>query len=298
MIKVAVGASSFGGGGLEATNLLVSHGYTVVENPYGRKMTEEEIIGHLDGAVGLLAGLEPLNEKVLSACPQLCAIARIGIGMDNVDTDAAVRYNVKVSNTPDGPTYAVAEMTLAALLAIGRQIVSANGDMHAGVWKKRMGYSLAGLRVLLVGYGRIARRFEEMLHSFGAQVSVSDPQYPELAKAPFYEQLVVADVVSLHAGGKEQILGASELANMKDGAVLLNSARGALVDEAALALALENGKVSAYWADVFSEEPYSGILTQCENAILTPHIATYTALCRGEMEMQAAENLIRDLENI
>lgn len=296
MKKIAVGASSFGGGGPAAAELLESAGYTIVPNPHGRKLTQEETIEHLAGAVGLLAGLEPLNEAVFAACPNLKAVARIGIGMDNVDAEAAARHGVKVSNTPDGPTYAVAEMCLAALLAIGRQLPAADRDMHAGVWQKRMGFSLRGLTVLLVGYGRIARRFEAMLDPFGAQMLRFDPQYPELAGGQELTTLFAkADVVSLHAGGNGEILGRAELAAMKPGAVLLNSARGALVNEAALVEFLQNGHISAYWADVFTEEPYHGPLAGCENALLTPHIATYTGLCRREMELEAAKNLLEDL---
>ena len=136
-MKVVVGASSFASDSNKAINLLLDKGIQVVKNPYGRKMTEEEIISHLTDADGLLAGLEPLNETVLSVSPSLKAIARIGIGMDNVDMEAAKRHGIKVSNTPDGPTDAVAEMVLGALLAIERQIIYANQDMHNKKWEKR-----------------------------------------------------------------------------------------------------------------------------------------------------------------
>lgn len=298
MKKIVVGASSFGAAGEQATNLLAEKGYTLQTNPYGRKMTQEETIEQLQGAVGLLAGLEPLNEEVFAACPDLKAIARIGIGMDNVDVEAAKRHKIKISNTPDGPTYAVAEMAFTALLTIGRQIVPANRNMHQGVWKKSIGFSLLGLRVLLVGYGRIAKKFEELLKPFNVEVLVADPQYPELAKGSFEEQLGRADVVSLHASGRSVILGATQLNAMKKGSVLLNSARGGLVDENALFDALESGHLSAYWGDTFSEEPYTGKLTQCENAILTPHISTYTSLCRSDMEMQAVNHLLGDLADV
>ena len=151
-MRAAVGASSFAADSDKAMNLLAAHGIEVVKNPYGRKMNQEEIIEHLQGADALLAGLEPLNEEVFSKAPELKAIARIGIGMDNIDLKAAEKYGIKVSNTPEGPTNAVAEMVLAALLAIGRQIVPADRDRNEGIWKKRMGFSIAGLRILIVGF--------------------------------------------------------------------------------------------------------------------------------------------------
>lgn len=289
-MKIAVGASSFGEA--EAMRLLESH--EVIKNPYGRKLTEDETIGHLQGASGLLAGLEPLTERVFEACPELRAIARIGIGIENVDLEAAARRKIKVSNTPDGPTYAVAEMTLAALLSIARQIVPANAEMHGGIWQKRTGFSLWGKVILLVGYGRIAKAFEKMLEPFGMRAILCDP---ELNTEPLGELLPLADIVSLHASGKTEIIGARQISRMKEGAVLLNSARGALVNERAVCRALKNGGLSWYWADVFSEEPYSGELASCGNALLTPHISTYTKLCREQMEVQAAKNLLEDLRD-
>lgn len=278
---------------LQTEALALLEGFEVIRNPYGRKLTENETIRHLQGAVGLLAGLEPLNERVFAACPELKAAARIGIGVENVDFDAAKKYGIKISNTPNAPTYAVAEMTLAALLAIARQIPFASADIHSGVWKKRMGFSLRGSKILLVGYGRIAKEFERLLAPFNAEVLKFDPFLS--ACKPLNELLAIADVVSLHASGKEKIIRATELSQMKDGSVLLNTARGGLVDEYAVFDALKSGKLSYYYADTFSQEPYAGKLTGLDNAILTPHISTYTGLCRREMEAQAVKNLLRDL---
>ncbi|MDR1531589.1 MAG: hypothetical protein LBS62_05295 [Clostridiales bacterium] len=288
--KIAVGTSN----PPQAEVMQLLDGYEVVPNPYKRKLTEDEIIAHLLGCVGLLAGLEPLNEKVFSACSELKAIARVGIGVDNVDLAAAEKHNIKVSNTPDAPTYAVAEMTLAALLAIVRQIPFANSDIHAGNWKKRMGFSVRSSKILLIGYGRIAREFERLLEPFGVEILKYDPcSLPN--GTPLDELLPLADAVSLHAAGNEQVIGMEKLSLFKDGAVLLNTARGGLVDEGAIYDALKSGKLGYYYADTFSAEPYSGILAELDNAILTPHIATQTKLCRVEMEIQAVNNLLRDL---
>ena len=284
---IAVGASSF------------SHqiqGHEVRLNPYGRKMTEDELIVHLRDADGLLAGLEPLNERVFSACPTLKAIARIGIGMENVDIEAAAYRKIKVSNTPDAPTDAVAEMTLAAALTLAHRIVHANSDMHAGIWKKRMGFSLFGSTVLLIGYGRIGQRFAKMLEPFDINLLIYDPFYSKTSTRPLEELLPQADIVSLHASGNSIILGKDQLALMRKPVIILNSARGGLVDEYALSRLLDED--SFYWADAFSEEPYLGILTETSNAILTPHISTYTSQCRMEMEAQAVANLLEDLRYV
>lgn len=297
-MKVAVGASSFAADSKKAMQLLLDQGMEVVKNPYGRKMDLKETIRHLQGADALLAGLEPLNEEVFAHTPQLKAIARIGIGMDNVDTEAAARYGIKVSNTPQGPTDAVAEMVLAALLAIGHQIIPADRDMHAGIWKKRMGFSMQGLKILIIGYGHIGRKVAQMLEKFQSHLLIYDKYNPQASNCSLEEGIQHADVITLHAAGREEILTRELLEKIKPGAVLLNSARGGLVNEDALYEGLKSGNIRAYWGDVFWEEPYQGKITTCENALLTPHISTYTTACRESMETQAVLNLLKDLGRI
>ena len=296
-MKVAVGASSFGDAAPEVMEQLQKKGIEVVRNPYGRKMTQEEIIEHLQGAAGLLAGLEPLNEEVFRDCPDLKAIARIGIGMDNVDREAARRHGIKVSNTPEGPTNAVAEMTLAALLALCHNLIPANEDIHNGIWKKRMGRSIQGLKVLIVGYGAIGRKVSELLQGMGAEIMIYDKYLPEKSTHTLEEGVSAADVISLHASGKEEILSEELFSRMKEGVILLNSARGGLINEQALYHALKEEKAT-FWGDALWTEPYEGMLRECKNAILTPHICTYTTQCRTSMEKQAVENLLKDLEEM
>ncbi len=294
-MKIVVGASSFAGSSDKAINMLLEKGIEVVKNPYGRKMNEEEIIEHLQGADGLLAGLEPLNETVFEHTPQLKAIARIGIGMDNVDIEAAKKHGIKVSNTPDAPTAAVAEMALAALLTMGHEIIPCNRDVHNKVWKKRIGFSLDGLNVLFIGYGRIGRRFAEHLKYFNSNIIIYDPFQPEISEPDLGDALKKADVVTIHASGKDEILSPEMFSYMKDGVVIMNCSRGALINEDALYEGLKSGKVSKFWGDVFWNEPYDGKLLECDNAILTPHISTYNSLCRESMETEAVKNILEDL---
>ncbi len=289
-LVVAIGPSSFAAKDTTPLQMLTDAGIEVKGNPFGRRLTEAEIIQHLEGVDGLIAGLEPLNRKVIaSAAPRLKAIARVGIGVANVDFDAAAEFGVKVSSTPDGPIAAVAEMTVAALLNIARGVEPMNAALHRGEWKKIIGFGLIDTRVLLIGYGRIGRRTGELLRAFGAELLIHDP-YVDPASLTHGEKavsldegLAEAEVISLHAAGEDCILGADAFAKMKDGVVLLNSARGGLVDEAALVDALNSGKVAATWFDALWQEPYTGPLTQYDQALLTPHVGTYTRQCRGGM---------------
>ncbi len=299
---VAIGPSSFAEEDNAPLRLLQAAGVEVKPNPYGRRLTEPEIIEHLKGVDGLLAGLEPLNRAVLaSAAPRLKALARVGVGMTNVDLDAAREFGVRVSNTPDGPVNAVAEMTLAALLALCRKLIPSNTALHGGAWEKLIGTGLSGTPLLLIGYGRIGRRVGALLHAFDADVLVYDPgldatPLPGVRRmASLEDGLHAAEIISLHASGEECILGAREFACMRDGVLLLNSARGGLVEEEALLTALDTGKVSGVWFDAFWQEPYTGRLREYPQALLTPHAGTYTRQCRRDMECAAVKNLLRDL---
>jgi len=300
-MKVAIGPSSFAAVDQAPLNLLKVKGLEVVPNPYGRKLTQTEIIDHLRGVDGLLAGLEPLNGKVFSESPQLKAVARVGIGMENVDIDAAKKSGIIISNTPDGPTDAVAEMTLAAALSLSRNIVQANGALHEKQWEKSIGMGLKNANVLIVGYGRIGRKVADLFRIMGAHILICDPlvakkdlQYGENL-LELKDGLKLADIITLHAGGDSPILTETEFEIMKKGAIVLNSARANLIDENALFNALDSGKVSSAWLDVFWNEPYNGRLTEYNQVLLTPHMSTYSVQCRKEMEMAAVNNLLRDL---
>ena len=150
-MKIAISTSSFASIDTTPLELLEANGLQVVSNPFGRKMNEEEIIKHLQGVDGLLAGLEPLNANVFKKCPQLKAITRVGIGMENVDLDAAKKAGIKVSNTPDGPSDSVAEMTLAAALVLSRSMLAANTSLHQKQWNKIIGKGLKHTKVLILG---------------------------------------------------------------------------------------------------------------------------------------------------
>jgi D-3-phosphoglycerate dehydrogenase len=299
---IAISPSSFADEDKTPLRMLEEAGFEVKDNPFKRRLTEDEIIAHLEGVDGLIAGLEPLNRKVLaSAAPRLKALARVGIGVANVDFDAAADLGVKVSSTPEGPIRAVSELTVASLLCLCRGLIPANEALHAGEWKKAIGFGLSGANILFLGYGRIGRHTASLLRPFGANIHVHDPYLDvdtltnDERVATLEEGLGLADVITLHASGEDCILGADAFAKMRDGVILLNSARGGLVDEDALVEALDAGKVQGCWFDAFWQEPYTGPLTKYPQALLTPHVSTYTRQCRLEMESQAVRNLLRDL---
>ncbi len=299
---IGVSPSSFAESDQTPLDLLNQANVQIKENPFKRRLTEDEAAHFVKDIDGLIAGVEPLTKKVLYSANNLKAIARVGIGMSNIDFEAAKELGIKISNTPDGPTEAVAEMTITSLLTIARNLVQFNEDLHNGVWKKFIGSSLIGKTILIIGYGRIGKRFAQLANSFGAKILVNDPfiqnqeSNTSLEFVTLEEGLSKADVISLHAAGEKSILGLNEFSKMKNGVIILNSARGGLIDDDAFIKAIESKKVSGAWFDVFEKEPYTGKLQKYNNVLLTPHIGTYTKQCRLSMEVASVNNILHDLE--
>jgi D-3-phosphoglycerate dehydrogenase len=295
-IRILIGPSSFAELDLAPLKRLEEVGFEIVSNPFGRKLVESELMDLLVGVSGIIAGLEPLNSAVLKNS-ELRVISRCGSGMSNVDLDAAKELGISVFSTPTAPSSAVAEVTLGALLSLVRMIPLMNRDLHEGKWNKRIGIQLEGKNVVIVGYGRIGRRFAELLAPFRTRLLVVDPavdrtKIEPAILLPLEEALAQADIISLHASCENKIIGRDELNCLKPGAFLLNAARGNLIDEDALVEALEDRRVQGAWIDTFEEEPYSGQLRRFDQVILTPHIGSYSVECRRSMEMESVQNLI------
>lgn len=286
-----------------ATQPLTAAGLNVHGNPHRRKLTEGEALELLARLrpSGLVAGLEPLNRRVLEAArTHLKVVSRCGTGLDNVDLDAARELGIRVLSTPDAPAPAVAELAVALMLAVLRGVAESDRCVRAGRWEKPAGSLLGTRTVGIVGFGRIGRRVAALVRAFGCRVLAHDPapfSDPDVRRVDLGELLRESDVVSLHAAGSGRLLGADAVAAMKPGAILINTARGGLVDEEALTEALRSGRLRGAGLDVFETEPYSGALCAAPNAVLTAHLGSSAAECRGRMETEAAENLVRGLRD-
>ena len=305
---VAISTSSFAGESSQPLDLLRQHGFEVRLNPHGRQLTPDEARGFLDGVVGLVAGTEKLGAELLRASTGLKAISRVGVGMDSIDLAAARELGIAVINTPDAHVDAVAELTLAGLLGALRLVPDCHAGIRAGTWKKPMGRLLRGKTVGLIGFGRVGRAFARLLTPFECPVLAYDPVRDDTAADALGARyctlaalLPASDVVSLHlpyAKSAHHLIGAAQLATMRDDAVLVNASRGGLVDEEALAAFLHGHPRAAAYLDCFESEPYKGPLSQQPNAFLTAHIGSYAREARERMEREAVENLLRALGRI
>jgi D-3-phosphoglycerate dehydrogenase len=304
-VIVLASTSSFGASGPEAQECLAAHGLQLITNPHGRKLLEEELISLLAAhrPVGLLAGTEPLTRRAMEeARGHLRVISRVGQGWDNVDHTAAGEFGLRVYRTAGVLIQAVAELTLGLMLTALRSVAFHDRQLRQGVWKKCMGYLLQGKRVGIIGFGGIGRRVGELVRAFGAEVIFYDVKPIEVAWAQAIslpQLLEQADIISLHASGKKTILGPDEFQAMESrGVILINTARGELIDEEALSSALQEGKVGCACLDVFQEEPYRGAFCAMDNMILTPHIGSYAQEARQLMEQTAIDNLVKGLKEV
>jgi D-3-phosphoglycerate dehydrogenase len=269
----------------------------LLRQPRWTVVTPEQVAGklaaQLDSADALIVrSAVEVDADLLEHARKLRVIGRAGVGVDNIDLDAATRKGIAVMNTPGANAIAVAEHTLALMLAMARHIGRANQLMHAGKWEKKslQGTELRAKTLGIVGLGRVGMEVVRRARAFGMEIVAHDPfvsttvaKEQGIRMAKLEEVYAAADYLSLHVGLTPQTAGminSATLKKMKPGVRLVNCARGELVDEAALAQAVQQGNVAGAALDVFAEEPLkSSPLTALDNVILTPHIggSTYEA---------------------
>lgn len=303
--SVVVTARSFGSGAADPAGLLQKVGLRVANaDPAHDQTVLEET---LSAAVAWIAGTSPIDDRHLAAAPKLKIVARYGTGYDSVDLAAAARRGVIVTNTPGANAEAVADHTVGLMLAALRHLVAGDRASHEGIRLPLRGRELGALTVGIVGFGSIGRAVaRRLIGGFGSRVLAYDPFVaPERAREAGIEPVDdlsdlarAADVLTLHMpGGGSVVVDAKFLSRMRPGAVLINTARGDLLDEQAVASALAEGRLAAAAVDVLaSEEPAaSSPLLDAPNAIVTPHVAAQTTQAIDRMGMMAAEEVVRVL---
>jgi len=274
--------------------------------PDWKIVTHDEIKNGLAAEIADADGLVvrsavQVDDALLAAAPRLRVIGRAGVGVDNIDADAATRRGIVVMNTPGANAIAVAELTIGMMLALARQLPKANSTMHAGKWEKKslQGVELRGKKLGVLGLGRIGLEVARRARSFGMEIIGHDPFVSASVARENAIQLLStedlfreADYLTLHVGLTPQttgIINETTLASMKKGVRIVNCARGELIVEAALAEALKSGHVAGAALDVFHQEPpKDSPFFALENVLLTPHIAGSTAEAQEAVGIQIA----------
>ncbi|MBI2870178.1 MAG: phosphoglycerate dehydrogenase [Candidatus Omnitrophica bacterium] len=298
---VVVALQQFCSGDPAPLNLLKHAGIAVRLNDLGRRMQPEDLKGRLAGADAVIAGVETYPAALLKSLPRLKLISRCGVGTDAIDLEACRRLGIEVRTTPEETVTPVAEMTVAMILALARNLPLHITESNSGQWKKRMGHLLSEWTIGIVGLGRIGRAVAHLLSGFGPRIIAVDPLL-QPAGCPAYVEISLwgdllrqADCVSLHVSRRPEegpLLGPNEFREMKKGACLVNTARGFLIDEHALEESLRTGHIAGAALDVFASEPYQGPLSKHPNCILTPHVSTLTKSSRMAMELKAAQHVV------
>ncbi|GAA2594538.1 phosphoglycerate dehydrogenase [Dactylosporangium fulvum] len=299
--RVLVTPRSMSVAGSAAVDRLRAAGYTVVTPAPGRQPTTDELAAAVPGVVGWVAGVETINADVLARADALRVISRNGAGSDAIDASAAAAAGIRVLTARGANAQGVAELALALALLGLRGLPAAAAALRAGNWQRSVGREATGRTLGVVGFGAIGRKLSHLARGLGMRVVAHDPFVTDAGDVPLLplaDLLRTSEVVSLHVPPSPHgpLLGAAELALLRDDAVLLNTARSTLVDEAALLAELESGRIALYTVDAFDREPPepSALLTH-PRVVPTPHLGAATVESTRRASDAAVENLLTAL---
>lgn len=274
--------------------------------------TEEDLIEQCKGAQAFINQYAPITERVLRELPDLKLVVRYGVGVNNVDLEAATKYGVQVCNVPDYGMNEVADHALAMMLCLTRKIVTMNNHTKNGVWDYQESipvYRHSEQVVGVIGLGRIGSSFAKKVNALGCKVIAYDPYYPNRnVLAPEYVEFVSfedlikkSDIISIHCPSDNAInlIGEKELSEMKNTAYLVNVSRGGIINEEALDKALSEKWIAGAALDVVLHEPLSqeSPLFKHNNFICTPHMAWYSEQSAKELKRKVAEEVVRFCNN-
>jgi D-3-phosphoglycerate dehydrogenase/(S)-sulfolactate dehydrogenase len=293
--------------GDDVDRYLAAQGMDVIHRPWHGGRTEEELIGLLEGIDGAIVSTDPFTARVIQAADRLKVISRTGVGYDAVDVPAATKRGVMVTTTPGVNRHAVADWALALILCCARNVPENLAEVQRGAWVRYEGMDLDGKTLGVVGLGTIGKEVAKRAKAFGMRLLAFDPvQDPAFAAAqgiayvPLEDLLRESDFVTIHCflnAATRHLFNAERLALMKPTAYLINTARGGIVDAAALYQALRDKRLAGAGLDVFEGEPLAegSPLRGLPNVYLSPHCAGATADARARSGSMAAENLVRGL---
>ena len=308
MFNVLITTVPFGNQNRLPFDLLESAGVEYLVNPLNRKLTEDELAEMVKDFDVIIAGTELITKKVMGIASNLKMISRVGIGLDSVDLLEAKKRGIIVSYTPDAPAPAVAELTIGLMLTLLRSVQLSNMEMHNGKWHRFFGRRLSEVTIGIIGVGRIGGGILKHLQGFGSpKILINDTiknydlnqtsNVRWVDKDTIYQQ---ADIVTIHTPLTVQtkdMIKKEQLLSMKKDAIIINTARGGIINEQDLYDVMKTGHLSGAAIDVFDVEPYNGKLREIQRCILTAHMGSMSIDCRTRMEIEATEEAVRFLNN-
>ena len=306
MAKTLITTFPFGENNRFPLDLIEKAGIQYLLNPHEKKLTEDQLLELINEFDVLIAGTEPITDKVMAQAPKLKFISRVGIGLDSVDLIAARKRGIKVSYTPDAPAPAVAELALSMILTLLRSVHVSNQQMRQGNWKRIFGRRLSDTTLGIIGVGRIGTHLLRLMRGFGnIRILVNDivPNHELdkefklewVDKEKIYRE---ADVISLHLPLTPHTRGMicrEQLLQMKKDAFIINTSRGGIIHEIDLYNVMKEDHLKGAAIDVFEKEPYTGNLFEIDRCLLTAHMGSMSVDCRSQMEIEATEEALRFL---
>ena len=303
MAKILITPRSLTKAGDPALELLQKAGHKLVFCSPGKSPDEEELFDLVPGCAGWLAGVERITDAVLARADCLKAISRNGSGVDSIDLSACERRGIAVLRAEGANARGVAELTIGLILSLMRSVPFGDARMKAGGWERRQGTELEGRTLGVVGTGRIGKLVTKFALGMDMRVLGHDV-FPDARYAPsldfhyvtLEELLGFSDIVTLHCPhtpGEKPLIDGPALARVKRGAVLVNTARGGLVDDAAVLSALQEGRLAGYGVDAYEKEPpEQSLLLVHDKVIATPHVGAFTAESVSRATRAAVDNLL------
>lgn len=304
--KILATPRSYGKNMPELFEQLEAAGYEVVRNSTGGILEKEQMKALIADCSGIIVGVDPLDAEVLSCAPRLRAIAKYGVGVDNIDLDYCKAHGIKVSRTVGANSEAVADYAMTLIMAVARKAVVIDRKCRGRDWSKISTRDVSGATLGLFGLGAIGKHVAKRARGFGMKVLAFDPYWPEeyarennIIRADAETIFREADFISLHLPLMEStrnFVGEKEIAMMKRDAVIINTARGGLIDEAALLKALKEGRIYGAGIDAFAQEPPEDpAWFELDNVVIGSHCAASTTGATRNMGRMATQNILRDL---
>lgn len=305
MFSVLVTARVFGHYSKEPFRVLEEAGCVPAPNPWpGKRLREAEMMTLVDGVDGIICGEDEITAGVISAAGRLKVISKFGVGVDKIDQAAATRRGIAVCNAPGANSNSVADLVFGLMLAVARKLPSSDRQVRNGVWQPVVGTELWNKTIGIIGLGKIGRAVAKRAKGFDMRVLAHDA-FPDadfmrrenIGAASLQVLFSQADFISINlpaTAGTRGLIGGRELSLVKAGAILVNTARGDVVDEEALYSALSNGKLAGAGLDVFASEPpdTSSPLLGLPNVVVSPHSGAHTVEAVDRMGLAAARNAV------
>ena len=288
-MKIVITPRGFARSGRDFVKIMESNGFTVDLNDSGKQYTREEFLEHCKDADGLIVGIEQVDREFLEKCPQIKAVVKFGVGIDNIDLEACRESGVYADRCAGSNSRSVAEHAMAMIMAASKNIYDCISETRNQNWKKFTNFELYGKTLGIIGFGAIGRLLSEMANGMGMKVLAYDT-FPVSAEEAGKHGAVMSDLDSIYSESDlislhvpltvetRNMISMEQLRKMKESCILINTARGGIVNEDDLLEALESGAIRSAWFDVYSKEPpaeWEGLL-KCDKFYITPHIAAST----------------------